>query len=106
MVHTGLIQVAVFLAAAAVAAPLGRLLRMGAVLGYLAAGEVIGPFVLGPYFGLGDVESILQFGAFGVVMLLFVIGLELRPIRLWSMRSAIFGLGTAQLALTSWCLAP
>jgi monovalent cation:proton antiporter-2 (CPA2) family protein len=101
MVHTGLIQVAVFLAAAAIAAPLGRLLRMGAVLGYLAAGVVIGPFALGPYFGLGDVESILQFGRFGVVMLLFVIGLELRPIRLWSMRSAIFGLGTAQLATTS-----
>jgi len=101
MVTTGLIQVAVFLAAAAIAALLGRFLRMGAVLGYLAAGVVIGPFVLGPYFGLGDVESILNFGAFGVVMLLFVIGLELRPIRLWSMRSAIFGLGTAQLTATS-----
>jgi monovalent cation:proton antiporter-2 (CPA2) family protein len=101
MVTTGLIQVAVFLAAAAIAALLGRFLRMGAVLGYLAAGVVIGPFVLGPYFGLDDVESILNFGAFGVVMLLFVIGLELRPIRLWSMRSAIFGLGTAQLTATS-----
>jgi monovalent cation:proton antiporter-2 (CPA2) family protein len=101
MVTTGLIQVAVFLAAAAIAALLGRFVRMGAVLGYLAAGVVIGPFVLGPYFGLGDVESILNFGAFGVVMLLFVIGLELRPVRLWSMRSAIFGLGTAQLTATS-----
>jgi glutathione-regulated potassium-efflux system protein KefB len=105
MVTTGLIQVAVFLAAAAVAAPLGRFLRMGAVLGYLAAGVLIGPFALGPYYALNDVESVLNFGAFGVVMLLFVIGLELRPVRLWAMRSAIFGLGTAQLITTSLVLA-
>jgi glutathione-regulated potassium-efflux system protein KefB len=100
-----LIQVAVFLAAAAVAAPLGRLSRMGAVLGYLAAGVVIGPYVLGPLYALDDVGELLHFGEFGVVMLLFVIGLELRPVRLWAMRSAIFGLGTAQLALTAAVLA-
>lgn len=100
-----LIQLAVFLAAAAIAAPLGRVLRIGAVLGYLASGVIIGPFVLGPYLGIGDVESILHFGEFGVVMLLFVIGLELRPVRLWSMRAAIFGLGTAQLLLTASVLA-
>ncbi len=96
-----LIQVAVFLAAAVIAAPLGRFFRTGAVLGYLAAGVIIGPFVLGPYVGLHDGEQILHFAEFGVVMLLFVIGLELRPIRLWSMRSAIFGLGGAQLVATS-----
>jgi monovalent cation:proton antiporter-2 (CPA2) family protein len=100
-----LIQVAVFLAAAAIAAVVGRFTRMGAVLGYLAAGIAIGPFVLGPLYRLNDVESILHFGEFGVVMLLFVIGLELRPVRLWSMRSAIFGLGTAQLAATAVVLA-
>ncbi len=105
MVTIQLLQVAVFLAAAAIAAPLGRFLRMGAVLGYLAAGVVIGPFALGPYYALNDVESVLHFGAFGVVMLLFVIGLELRPVRLWAMRSAIFGLGTAQLLATSLVLA-
>ena len=105
MVSTQLIQVAVFLAAAAIAAPLGRFFRMGAVLGYLAAGVVIGPYILGPLYQLNDVESILQFGEFGVVLLLFVIGLELRPIRLWAMRSAIFGLGTAQLVATSLVLA-
>ncbi|HEX2448488.1 MAG TPA: monovalent cation:proton antiporter-2 (CPA2) family protein [Methyloceanibacter sp.] len=105
MVSAQLIQVAVFLAAAAIAAPLGRYLRMGAVLGYLAAGVVIGPFVLGPLYALTDVGEVLHFGEFGVVMLLFVIGLELRPIRLWSMRSAIFGLGTAQLVATSLVLA-
>jgi glutathione-regulated potassium-efflux system protein KefB len=105
MVSAQLIQVAVFLAAAAIAAPLGRTLRMGAVLGYLAAGIVIGPYVLGPLYALNDVGAVLQFGEFGVVMLLFVIGLELRPVRLWAMRSAIFGLGTAQLIATSLVLA-
>jgi len=100
-----LIQVAVFLAAAAIAAPLGRYLGIGAVLGYLAAGVVIGPYVLGPLYALNDVGELLHFGEFGVVMLLFVIGLELRPVRLWSMRSAIFGLGTAQLAATAAVLA-
>ena len=105
MVSTQLIQVAVFLAAAAIAAPLGRFFRMGAVLGYLAAGVVIGPYILGPLYQLNNVESILQFGEFGVVLLLFVIGLELRPIRLWAMRSAIFGLGSAQLVATSLVLA-
>jgi monovalent cation:proton antiporter-2 (CPA2) family protein len=105
MVSAQLIQVAVFLAAAAIAAPLGRMLRMGAVLGYLAAGIIIGPYVLGPLYALNDVGAVLQFGEFGVVMLLFVIGLELRPVRLWAMRSAIFGLGTAQLIATSLVLA-
>jgi glutathione-regulated potassium-efflux system protein KefB len=105
MVSAELIQVAVFLAAAAIAAPLGRFTRMGAVLGYLAAGVVIGPYVLGPLYALNDVGEVLHFGEFGVVLLLFVIGLELRPVRLWAMRSAIFGLGTAQLVATSVVLA-
>jgi monovalent cation:proton antiporter-2 (CPA2) family protein len=105
MVSAELIQVAVFLAAAAIAAPLGRYLGMGAVLGYLAAGVVIGPYVLGPLYALTDVDEVLHFGEFGVVMLLFVIGLELRPVRLWAMRSAIFGLGTAQLVATALVLA-
>jgi len=105
MATAQLIQVAVFLAAAAIAAPLGRSLRMGAVLGYLAAGVIIGPYVLGPYYALDDVDKVLHFGEFGVVMLLFVIGLELRPVRLWAMRSAIFGLGTAQLIITGIVLA-
>jgi monovalent cation:proton antiporter-2 (CPA2) family protein len=105
MVSAELVQVAVFLAAAAIAAPLGRLTRMGAVLGYLAAGIVIGPYVLGPFYALTDVGEVLHFGEFGVVLLLFVIGLELRPIRLWAMRSAIFGLGAAQLISTAIVLA-
>ena len=105
MTEAQLIQVTVFLAAAAIAAPLGRFLRIGAVLGYLAAGVVIGPYVLGPLYALDHVEKVLKFGEFGVVLLLFVIGLELRPIRLWAMRSAIFGLGAAQLVLTAFVLA-
>ena len=61
--------------------------------------------MLGPLYALNDVDAVLHFGEFGVVMLLFVIGLELRPVRLWAMRSAIFGLGTAQLVATSVVLA-
>ena len=105
MTTAQLIQVTVFLAAAAIAAPFGRFFRIGAVLGYLAAGVVIGPYVLGPLYALDDVDKVLQFGEFGVVLLLFVIGLELRPIRLWSMRSSIFVLGTAQLIATAFVLA-
>ena len=105
MVLTQLIQAAVFLAAAAIAAPLGRFLRLGSVLGYLAAGIVIGPFGIGLIYSLYDVENILHFAEFGVVMLLFVIGLELRPIRLWAMRAAIFGLGSIQLVATAVVLA-
>jgi glutathione-regulated potassium-efflux system protein KefB len=105
MVSAELIQVAVFLAAAAIAAPFGRFTRMGAVLGYLAAGVIIGPYVLGPLYALNDVGEVLHFGEFGVVLLLFVIGLELRPVRLWALRSAIFGLGTAQLIATAVVLA-
>jgi monovalent cation:proton antiporter-2 (CPA2) family protein len=105
MTTAQLIQVVVFLAAAAIAAPFGRFFRIGSVLGYLAAGVVIGPSVLGPLYALDDVDKVLHFGEFGVVLLLFVIGLELRPIRLWAMRSAIFGLGTAQLVATAGVLA-
>jgi len=105
MVSIQLIQVAVFLAAAAIAAPLGRFLRLGSVLGYLAAGIVIGPFGIGLIYSLYDVENIFHFAEFGVVMLLFVIGLELRPVRLLAMRSAIFGLGSAQLVATAIVLA-
>ena len=68
MTEAQLIQVTVFLAAAAIAAPLGRFLRIGAVLGYLAAGVVIGPYVLGPLYALEHVEEVLKFVEFGVVL--------------------------------------
>jgi glutathione-regulated potassium-efflux system protein KefB len=107
MHNVSLLQVALFLAAAVVAAPLAKLLRVGTVLGYLLVGVLIGPAVLGRVSDglVSDVDSVLNFAEFGVIMLLFVIGLELRPRRLWAMRSAIFGLGTAQVAVTGIVLA-
>ncbi|MEA2753061.1 MAG: glutathione-regulated potassium-efflux system protein KefB [Myxococcales bacterium] len=84
---------AIFLAAAVVAVTLFRRLGLGSVLGYLAAGAVIGPSGLGL---IHAVDETLQIAELGIVLLLFVIGLELQPSRLWKMRSAVFGLGTAQ----------
>jgi glutathione-regulated potassium-efflux system protein KefB len=97
----------VYLAAAVVAVPLFYRLKLGAVLGYLAAGLLIGPHLLGL---VEDPESTLAFAEFGIVLLLFVIGLELRPARLWQLRGDIFGLGLLQvlvcgLALTGVVLA-
>jgi glutathione-regulated potassium-efflux system protein KefB len=100
-----LTQVALFLAAAVVAAPLAKLLRIGNVLGYLLVGVLIGPFGLGFVVTVYEVNTVLHFAEFGVVLLLFLIGLELRPRRLWAMRAAIFGLGGAQVALTGAVLA-
>lgn len=95
-------QVAVVLAATVIAIPLFRRLKLSAVLGYIAAGLVIGPWVLGVFT---DVERILNFAEFGVVLLLFVIGLELQPSRLRVMRRAVFGGGILQVATTSAGLA-
>ena len=93
MDHSLLINTAIYLAAAVVAVPIAKRLGLGAVLGYLLAGIVVGPWGLGL---VRDVEAILHFGEFGVVLLLFVIGLELEPSRLWAMRKPIFGYGSAQ----------
>lgn len=87
-----LYQATLFLLAAVIAVPLFRRLGAGAVLGYLAAGVVIGPSVLGL---VSDVEAILEFAKIGVVLLLFLVGLELAPRRLWVMRHNILGLGMA-----------
>ncbi|WP_061932679.1 monovalent cation:proton antiporter-2 (CPA2) family protein [Aureimonas sp. AU22] len=81
------------MAAAVVAVPLFRRLGLGSVLGYFTAGALVGPSVLGLF---DDPETILHFAELGVVMFLFVIGLELRPPKLWAMRGQIFGLGLAQ----------
>ncbi|MEJ8839458.1 glutathione-regulated potassium-efflux system protein KefC [Ramlibacter sp. AN1133] len=83
----------IYLAAAVIAVPLSRAIGLGSILGYLAAGIVIGPWG----FGLvTNVEDILHFAEFGVVLMLFLIGLELEPRRLWSLRHPIFGWGSAQ----------
>jgi glutathione-regulated potassium-efflux system protein KefB len=89
----GLEHAVALLATAVVAAPLFRRLGLGSVLGYLAAGLVIGPFGLGLF---RDPENILHVAEFGVVMFLFIIGLEMRPAKLWALRKEIFGLGAAQ----------
>jgi glutathione-regulated potassium-efflux system protein KefB len=98
-------ELAILLAALALAAPLARWLGIAAVLGYLVAGIVLGPYGIGRMFSQQDAEQVLHFAEFGVVLLLFLIGLELRPKRLWAMRQAIFGLGTLQVTITSLALA-
>ena len=94
---------AVFLGAAVIAVPLFKRAGLGSVIGYLAAGAAIGPFGLAL---VGQAETVLGFAEFGVVLLLFVIGLELRPARLWRLRMEIFGLGLAQVAVTGAVLFP
>lgn len=89
----GLGHAVALLAAAVVAVPLFKRFGLGAVLGYLAAGLVIGPFGLGV---VEDAEAVLHVAELGVVMFLFIIGLEMRPARLWSLRREIFGLGLMQ----------
>ncbi len=85
-----LYMAAIFLLAAVIAVPIFRKIGCGAVLGYLAAGVIIGPSVLGL---VDDVDAILEFAKIGVILLLFLVGLELAPHRLWVMRRSIFGLG-------------
>ena len=93
MEHSLLINAVVYLAAAVIAVPIATRFGLGAVLGYLLAGIAIGPWGLRL---ISEVETILHFSEFGVVLLLFLIGLELEPRRLWSLRRPIFGWGGAQ----------
>ncbi len=88
-----LVQVVALLGAGVIAAPLFKKIGLGSVLGYLAAGLVIGPFGLKL---VSDPQAILHIAEMGVVMFLFIIGLEMQPSRLWSMRKDIFGLGALQ----------
>jgi CPA2 family monovalent cation:H+ antiporter-2 len=93
-------QALALLAGAIIAAPLFKRLGLGTVLGYLAAGLLIGPLAN----LITDGEQVLHFSELGVVFLLFVIGLELKPTRLWNMRHAIFGLGAAQVIVSGAAL--
>ncbi|MES9858281.1 MAG: glutathione-regulated potassium-efflux system protein KefC [Sedimenticola sp.] len=99
--HSLLINAVTYMGAAVVAVPLAKRLGLGSVLGYLIAGVVIGPWGLSL---IANVEDILHFAEFGVVLLLFLIGLELNPKRLWAMRRPIFGMGGMQVALTTLAL--
>ncbi|WP_309645800.1 monovalent cation:proton antiporter-2 (CPA2) family protein [Phenylobacterium sp.] len=93
-----LIQALVYLAAGVVSVPIAKRLGLGSVLGYLIAGVLVGPFVLNL---VGEAGDVMRFAEFGVVILLFLIGLEVRPALLWRMRTAIFGLGGAQVTFTT-----
>lgn len=95
-----LFEALVLLIGAVIAVPLFKKFQLGSVLGYLAAGVIIGPVLQ----LVTDGEAILHFAEFGIVLLLFVIGLELRPALLWRMRTQIFGLGTFQMLLTGLAL--
>jgi len=92
-------QALVYLAAAVISVPIAKRLGLGSVLGYLLAGIIVGPFILGLIGEEG--EDVMHFAEFGVVMMLFLIGLELRPSLLWKMRRSIFGLGGLQMLITT-----
>ncbi|MBD2234048.1 glutathione-regulated potassium-efflux system protein KefC [Phormidium tenue] len=96
-------QAFIYLMAAVLSVPFAKRLGLGSVLGYLIAGVIIGPFVLGL---VGEQqEDVMHFAEFGVVMMLFLIGLELRPSLLWQLRGPILGLGGLQVAVTTGAIA-
>ncbi len=93
----------VYLAAAVMAAPIAARLGLGSVLGYLAAGVLIGPTVMGLVGSEG--QDVMHFAEFGVIVMLFLVGLELQPSKLWSLRKPILGLGGLQVVATSAAIA-
>ena len=99
--HSLLVNTVIYLAAAVVTVPLAKRLGLGSVLGYLIAGVAIGPWGLRL---INNVSDILHFAEFGIVLLLFLIGLALHPRRLWEMRRPIFGMGGVQVAATTLLL--
>ncbi len=95
-------EAVVYLGAAVIAVPLAKKLGLGSVLGYLLAGVAIGPFLIGVVGEEG--QDIMHFAEFGVVMMLFLVGLELQPRKFWHMKNSILGLGAVQLLVTSLLL--
>ncbi len=96
-----LLEILILLSSAVVLVPLFQRLGLGSVLGFLAAGVLVGPWGLGL---ITDVDAIRHFAEFGIVFLLFLIGIELKPSRLWRMRRQVFGYGLAQVVLTTLAL--
>lgn len=99
-----LAQAFVYLTAAVISVPVAKRLGLGSVLGYLLAGAAIGPFALGLVAGKGG--GVMHYAEFGVVMMLFLIGLELRPSRLWELRGPVLGLGGGQVVGTALAAIP
>ncbi len=103
MVHEFFTQALVYLAAAVIAVPIAKRLGLGSALGYLLAGVIIGPHVLGLVGEEG--QNVMHFAEYGVVLMLFLIGLELQPSVLWRMRIPIIGMGGLQVAITALVVA-
>lgn len=101
--QTVLLQLTVYLAAAVIAVPISQRLGFGSVLGYLAAGIAIGPVT--HLVGVSETEGVRHYAEFGVVLMLFLIGLELRVETLWEMRHRLFGLGSLQVGLSAGAIA-
>jgi monovalent cation:proton antiporter-2 (CPA2) family protein len=100
--HSLLTQAFVYLAAGVISAPLAKRVGLSSVLGYLVAGVLVGPHLLNL---VGEAEDVRRFAEFGVVILLFLIGLEVRPALLWQMRGSILGLGAGQMVASATVLA-
>src|SRR5689334_2673313 len=97
--------VAIVLAVTAVAVSIARRLNLGSTLGLLVVGAALGPHSPHPLLGMSHVDELQAVGEIGVVLLLFLLGLDIRPSRLWEMRGMIVGLGTAQYILSSLAIA-
>ena len=93
------LQAIVYLAAAVICVPIAKKIGLSSILGYLFSGIIIGPFVLG-FIG-SEGQDLMHFAEFGVVMMLFLIGLELDPYKFWKMRRFILGMGSLQVVITS-----
>ena len=98
-----LLRAFVYLATAVISVPIAKRLGLGSVLGYLIGGVIIGPFGASGWWATR--ASVMHFAEFGVVMMLFLVGLELRPQLLWQLRKPILGLGGAQVIVTSGVVA-
>ena len=98
-----LVSMLFLLAVTAIMVTISKHMGLGSILGLLIAGIIVGPHTPGPYI-TSEVESMRHFTEIGVVFLLFVIGLEMQPAKLWSMRKEVFGLGTLQVVISGICI--
>ena len=97
MISTYLVDIIILLVASVVTVPLFQAARLGAVPGFLIAGMIVGPYGLGL---ISNIDEITNLGEIGIAFLLFIIGIELKPSRLWQMRRMVFGMGSIQILVT------